>query len=129
MPPTIQQIAEVALVVSDLERSRRFYSEVLGLQEFHYPDLNPEAGVTFHLGNGFLGLWLPGKWPGPVSDLGGKAHIVFYINPAAEEAALETLHQHQVPFWGPRYTTAGEVHIDFADPDGHMLEYWGRKHW
>ena len=72
MPPVIKQIAEVALVVSDLERSHRFYHEVLGLQEFQYPALRPGAGATFHLANGYLGLWLPGEWkkinphiPGP----------------------------------------------------------------
>jgi catechol 2,3-dioxygenase-like lactoylglutathione lyase family enzyme len=127
MPPTIKQIAEVALIVQDLERSRRFYRDVLGLKEYHYPGLDSEAGVTFHLGNGFIGLWLPGKWPGPVADLGGKSHIVFYIDPAEEEAALATLRHHNVKFWGPRYPESGECHIDFEDPDGHMLEYWGRK--
>jgi catechol 2,3-dioxygenase-like lactoylglutathione lyase family enzyme len=129
MPPTIKQIAEVALIVSDLERSRRFYRDVLGLKEFDYPAIKPDAGVTFHLGNGYIGLWLPGKWLGPVTDLGGKAHVVFYIDPAEEEEALATLRNHNVTFWGPRYNEEGELHIDFADPDGHMLEYWGRKKW
>lgn len=137
MPPVIKQIAEVALVVSDLERSRRFYREVLGLKEFDYPGLKPGTGVTFHLANGYLGLWLPGEWkkvnphiiPGPEGNLSGKAHIVFYIDPAEEEEALNTLRNHQVKFWGPRYNEHHELHIDFEDPDGHMLEYWGRKVW
>jgi catechol 2,3-dioxygenase-like lactoylglutathione lyase family enzyme len=127
MPPRIKQIAEVAVVVTDLERSRRFYREVLGLQEFHYAGLKEDEGATFHLGNGYVGLWLPGKWPGPVTDLGGKAHVVFYIDPTEEDSALATLRKHQVKFWGPRYNESGELHIDFEDPDGHMLEYWGRK--
>jgi catechol 2,3-dioxygenase-like lactoylglutathione lyase family enzyme len=133
MPPKIKQIAEVALVVSDLERSRRFYREVLGLDEFAYDALKPGTGVTFHLANGYLGLWLPNEWPrinphlGAIEDLGRRAHIVFYIDPADEQNALTTLRQHNVKFWGPRYNREGEVHIDFEDPDGHMLEYWGRK--
>ena len=49
MPPKITQIAEAALVVTDLERSRRFYMEVLGLREFHYDAIKPNTGVTFHL--------------------------------------------------------------------------------
>jgi catechol 2,3-dioxygenase-like lactoylglutathione lyase family enzyme len=129
VPPTIKQIAEVALIVSDLERSRRFYRDVLGLKEFEHPAIKPDAGVTFHLGNGYIGLWLPGKWLGPVTDLGGKAHVVFYIDPDEEEEALATLRTHQVTFWGPRYNEHGELHIDFEDPDGHMLEYWGRRKW
>jgi catechol 2,3-dioxygenase-like lactoylglutathione lyase family enzyme len=129
MPPTIKQIAEVALIVQDLERSRRFYSEVLGLKQFFYPGLNNDEGVTFHVGNGFIGLWLPGKWAGPAIDLGGKAHVVFYIDPEDAEAAAEHLRKHNVRFWGPRYPSSGEMHIDFEDPDGHMLEYWARKKW
>lgn len=133
MPPKIKQIAEVALVVSDLERSRRFYREVLGLEEFAYGALKPGTGVTFHLANGYLGLWLPNEWPrinphlGEIEDLGRRVHIVFYIDAADEENALTTLRRHNVKFWGPRYNQEGEVHIDFEDPDGHMLEYWGRK--
>jgi catechol 2,3-dioxygenase-like lactoylglutathione lyase family enzyme len=131
--PKIKQIAEVALVVQDLERSRRFYTDVLGLGEFHYEALKPGTGVTFHVGNGYIGLWLPGEWPrmnphiNMNGDLGGKAHIVFYIDPADADAALENLRRHNVKFWGPRYNQEGEMHIDFEDPDGHMLEYWSRK--
>ena len=39
MPPTITQIAEVALIVQDLDRSRRFYRAVLGLAAHHFPNL------------------------------------------------------------------------------------------
>src|SRR5260370_25053746 len=80
--PKIKQIAEVALVVSDLERSRKFYSEVLGLEEFKYDKLVPGTGLTFHLGTGYIGLWLPGEWPkinphlGQIEDLGRRAHVV-----------------------------------------------------
>jgi len=40
--------------------------------------------------------------------------------------ALEHLHEHNVPYYGPRTNKGGEIHIDFEDPDGHMLEYWAR---
>ncbi len=133
MTPKIKQIAEVALVVSDLERSRRFYEEVLGLEEFRYERIKPGTGATYYVGNGYIGLWLPEEWPkinphlGSIPDLGRRVHIVFYIDPADEQAALETLRKHNVRFWGPRYNEEREVHIDFEDPDGHMLEFWGRK--
>jgi hypothetical protein len=32
-----------------------------------------------------------------------------------------------VHYYGPRVNENGEIHIDFEDPDGHMLEYWARK--
>ena len=130
MPVPIRQIAEVALVVSDLDRSVRFYTEVLGLPLW---DRGP-ASATVRLANGFLGLWLPGAWTIPATadhgairlEGGGRQHIVFYIALADADEALAILQRHRVPHYGPRTNEAGEVHIDFEDPDGHMLEYWAR---
>jgi hypothetical protein len=53
--------------------------------------------------------------------------VVFYVDPNSEQAAVEILRKHNVRFWGPRSNEKGEFHIDFEDPDGHMLEFWGRK--
>jgi len=50
-----------------------------------------------------------------------------YIDPADEDKALDTLRNHHVKFWGPRYNEGHELHIDFEDPDGHLLEFWDRK--
>jgi catechol 2,3-dioxygenase-like lactoylglutathione lyase family enzyme len=130
MTVPIRQIAEVALVVSDLERSARFYNEVLGLPIW---DRNDHS-VTVRLANGFLGLWLPGAWELPPShnseairlEGGGRQHIVFYIDLKDTEAALENLKRNNVRYFGPRIKEGGESHLDFEDPDGHMLEYWGR---
>ena len=130
MAVPIRQIAEVAIVVTDLERSVRFYTEVLGLALWE----RGERSATVRLANGFLGLWLPGAWEIPASDNwaairlegGGRQHIVFYIDLADADAALATLQQHGVRYFGPRVKEGGEVHIDFEDPDGHMLEYWAR---
>ena len=58
MAVPIRQIAEVALVVTDLDRSARFYHEVLGLAIWERGAQN----ATMRLANGFLGLWLPGVW-------------------------------------------------------------------
>lgn len=131
MAVPIRQIAEVAIVVADLERSERFYNEVLGL-----PTWARESGrsVTVRLANGFLGLWLPGAWEIPASDNwaairlegGARQHIVFFIDLDAAAAALTNLQRHGVRYYGPRVNESREVHIDFEDPDGHLLEYWAR---
>jgi catechol 2,3-dioxygenase-like lactoylglutathione lyase family enzyme len=131
MAVPIRQIAEVALVVSDLERSVRFYTEVLGLPLWE----RRERHATVRLASGFLGLWLPGAWEIPASDNwaairlegGGRSHIVFYIHADDADAALANLQRHGVRYYGPRVTEGGEVHIDFEDPDGHLLEYWARR--
>ena len=131
MPVPIKQIAEVALVVRNLERSERFYTEVLGLPVFMR---EPGRSVTVRLANGFIGLWVPGAWEIPPSgnsapirlEGGSRSHIVFYIDLADADVALANLQRHGVRYYGPRVKENGEVHIDFEDPDGHMLEYWAR---
>jgi catechol 2,3-dioxygenase-like lactoylglutathione lyase family enzyme len=130
MAVPIRQIAEVAIVVTDLDRSVRFYTEVLGLPLWE----RAERNATVRLANGFLGLWLPGAWEIPPSansaairlDGGARQHIVFYIDLDDADAALANLQRHGVRYYGPRVKEGGEVHIDFEDPDGHMLEYWAR---
>ena len=96
---------------------------------------NPGSGLdAVRLANGFIGLWLPGAWEIPASDNwaairlegGGRSHIVFYIHSDDADAALANLQAHAVRYYGPRVNEKGEVHIDFEDPDGHMLEYWAR---
>jgi catechol 2,3-dioxygenase-like lactoylglutathione lyase family enzyme len=134
-PPRIKQIGEVVLVIQDVERSRKFYSEVLGLEEYHFPGVTPDRGVIFRIEAGYIGLWLPGKWkevnphlPTEVgADLSGKTHFNMYIERSDEQAALDTLKRNNVKFWGPRYNPPdGQLHIDFEDPDGHLLEFWAR---
>jgi len=130
MAVPIRQIAEVAIVASDLERSVRFYTQVLGLALWERTATN----ATVRLANGFLGLWLPGVWAiagsddhGPIRlDGGARQHLVFYIDLEDAEEARANLQHHGVRYFGPRRNESGEVHIDFVDPDGHMLEYWAR---
>ena len=130
MAVPIRQIAEVAIVVTDLDRSVQFYHEVLGLPIWE----RQEDHATLRMGNGFVGLWLPGAWEIPASDNwaairlegGCRQHFNFWIHTDDADAALANLQRHGVRYFGPRVNQKGEVHIDFEDPDGHMLEYWAR---
>lgn len=130
MTVPIKQLSEVAVVVTDLDRSVRFYHEVLGLPIWE----RLEDHATLRLGNGFVGLWLPGAWALPPSpnaapillEGGCRQHFNFWIDNKDADAALENLKRHGVTYYGPRYNEKGEFHLDFEDPDGHLLEYWGR---
>jgi hypothetical protein len=58
---------------------------------------------------------------------GSRQHIVFYIESQDADEALANLRRHRVLYYGPRVNEKGEVHLDFEDSDGHMLEYWARE--
>ena len=46
----IQTLHHISLTATDLERSRRFYREILGLEEIERPDF-PFPGAWFRVGN------------------------------------------------------------------------------
>jgi catechol 2,3-dioxygenase-like lactoylglutathione lyase family enzyme len=132
LPVPIRQIGEVALVVTDLDRSIRFYTEVLGLPLW---DRHPDWAAV-RLANGLIGLWLPGAWELPRSENwaairlegGARAHLVFFIELKDADEARANLRHHGVRYYGPRVTDNGDqIHIDFEDPDGHMLEYLAKR--
>jgi len=56
VPPRIAALHHVALPVSDLERSRRFYREVLCLSEIERPSKFDFPGAWFEVGDGQLHL-------------------------------------------------------------------------
>jgi catechol 2,3-dioxygenase-like lactoylglutathione lyase family enzyme len=125
MPPRIRGYHEIAIVVSDLERSERFYHDVLGMKVLMRI---PGRGVTMMLGEGeyqFLGLWLPNQHGSSAGAEYGKIHFVMAIDVADTAAWYEHLRSHSVNVQ-KRIKENGDSHLDFDDPDGHPLEFWGR---
>ena len=58
MPPGIAQIDHCSVVITNVERSRRFYSDLLGLKEIAKPRTFDFTVVWFDLGNQHLHLLL-----------------------------------------------------------------------
>jgi glyoxylase I family protein len=129
----IESVHHVALTVSDLERSRQFYREVLGLEEIARPPFN------------FPGAWF-------AAGAGQQVHLIVHTNPtfrtgksldtrdshfalrvASYRQAAELLHslgyrdgdegqdEFRRMILHP-HATAGFPQIYILDPDRHIIE-------
>lgn len=114
------------LVVSDVIRSRTFYTEVLGAELFR-----EYAGDSAVLQ--FQGMWIllvsggdptPGKPTvtfAPPSDPDLVDHQLTLRVPDCR-SAFEVLSRRGAEFLAPPVDRGGEIRAFFRDPDGHLLE-------
>ena len=114
------------LVVSDIERSRDFYRDILGAEVFR------EYGGTSCVLE-FQGSWLllvTGGGPtedkptvtfAPPADPNSVSHSMTMRVPDCG-AAYETLKSRGAEFLSPPYDWGAEIRCFFHDPDGHLFE-------
>jgi catechol 2,3-dioxygenase-like lactoylglutathione lyase family enzyme len=131
MPFRIGKIGHVVLNVRDVERSVRFYTEVLGFAVSDiYPDAMVPGGMAFlrcnpdHHGIALVG----GRETGADNGDGDLNHVAFQVATLDEVVrAREPLRRHEVPIDFEGRRRAGcQIAVEFRDPDGHRLEiYWG----
>ena len=123
------RLQHAGLVVSDLERSRRFYAEALGLEEVPRPSNFTFAGAWFRFGEYELHLLAEADTTGgagPAEAGAGAAfgmthHLAFEVDDL--EAACAGLAEAGVPLTGgPMARGDGATQVFFLDPDGYVLE-------
>jgi catechol 2,3-dioxygenase-like lactoylglutathione lyase family enzyme len=129
LPFRIGKIGHVALYVADLERSARFYTDLLGFQvsDVYGDNMMPGGAVflrcnTDHHG---IALFKAGAEAGAAS---GQHHMAFEVHTLDEVVrARNHLRAHDVPIDFEGRRRAGvQIAVEFRDPDGHRLEiYWG----
>ena len=113
--PTDKVEVTVLRVVSDLKRSRHFYKDVLGAQEFR------EYGGSSTVLK-FAGMWLllvTGGGPTLTSDV--VSHELTIRVPDCR-AAYRILKARGAVFLTPPVEYDWEIRCFFRDPDGHLLE-------
>ncbi|QDT38685.1 VOC family protein [Stratiformator vulcanicus] len=123
----VQQIDHVTLVVKDLEASRQFYVDTLGMEVVPRPNFD-FAGSWFRAGETLIHLILESERSGPagVNEDGRNknsrcTHLAFSV-PDAREAASE-LEAAGVPFLDPpKLRPDGACQVFVTDPDGHVVE-------
>ena len=129
MPFRIGKIGHVVLNVSDMERSVRFYTEVLGFKVSDvYPEEMVPGGMVFmrcnadHHGVALVGSM---KERSPNVELNHMAFEVATLDEVLRARDYLRKHGVQIDFEGRRRAGV-QIAVEFRDPDGHRLEiYWG----
>jgi catechol 2,3-dioxygenase-like lactoylglutathione lyase family enzyme len=112
-----------ALVSSDVERTIRFYQDLLGfpltelIENRDYPG---SSHFFFDIGNNNLLAFFdfPGLDVGPYAEvLGGLHHLAISVEPSRWQHIVERLTEA-----GVDHVIHSEVSIYFADPDGARIE-------
>ncbi len=130
----IQGISHAALLVSDVEESRRFYSEVLGMEEIPRPSNFHFPGAWFRRGTAELHLIgeaepgrvrqvNPGYRPEELAE-GYGAHIAFEVDDMDQAQRLVRERGAEV-VGEPRSRGDGVTQMYVTDPDGYMVELTG----
>jgi catechol-2,3-dioxygenase len=122
--PPVSGISELVLEVSDLDRARLFYREVLGFEETLYGE-GREGRYWYLIGDSArLGLWTP-----QVGLAGGRGgthvHFAFRVSREALDGILERLRSHGAEVEGPVQLGADRA-IYVTDPDGNVVEFWSQ---
>ena len=113
----IHELNHVAIHVRDLERSEKFYGEVLGLPRIPRPAFD-FPGAWFALGNQELHLILDET----LSEASRRHHhfALRVDDPYAAKSYLESKGLRE--FKGPAPRPDGAIQLFFTDPDGYMIE-------
>lgn len=129
LPFRIGKIGHIVLNVSDLERSVKFYTDVLGFEisDIYPEDMVPGGMVFMRCNSDHHGVALVGTMKGgsPNVELN---HVAFEVATLDEVLrARDHLRRHNAPIDFEGRRRAGcQIAVEFRDPDGHRLEiYWG----
>lgn len=117
----------ITLVVADIEASRKFYVDILGLKEVQRPNFD-FSGAWFQIGSTQIHVTLsdtnsglPGWADRQVTRLTRGHHFAFEVDDV--HAAAESLTNMGITIEsGPKQRPDGPTQIFVFDPDQHLVE-------
>lgn len=124
-------LAEIVLIAGDVERSARFYREVVGLTPatpvendwawFWAGEPGHKQRVALHKGP----LLFEEHSPLPADERWGRIHYAFDVPREKLDEAVGRVRASDVEVYGPtRFDWMGATSYYFYDPDGNLLEFW-----
>ena len=126
--PQLTVVLEASLYVEDLERSIRFYQEVMQFKKLVGDErfgalqaARHQVLLLFKKGASTEPMVIDGGTI-PPHDAGGQTHLAFAIPAQELEPWEQWLEQHQVVIESKVRWERGGQSIYFRDPDGHLLE-------
>jgi catechol 2,3-dioxygenase-like lactoylglutathione lyase family enzyme len=126
--PSLERILETAIHTDDMERSRRFYEEVMALKPMFadrrltaYDAGGGSVFLVFLRGASEEAMALPG---GTIPGHGGagRLHFAFAVRADQLSGWEERLREHDIEIEARMDWPPGGKSIYFRDPDGHLLE-------
>jgi catechol 2,3-dioxygenase len=121
-----ERIGHVVLKVRDLERTKKFYAEVMGLEVMK---VEPSIKMAFFASNGrdhheIAAIEIDGNIPDSQAGGVGLSHLAFRLRDEAHlRAAYTDLKEHEVKIISA-VNHGVTKSIYFRDPDGHLLEVY-----
>jgi catechol 2,3-dioxygenase-like lactoylglutathione lyase family enzyme len=118
----LQHIDHVAITVKDLEPSRAWYRDVLGLER-RFEDEWGDVPTVMCAGDTCVAMFPaatrdPKRTPG--TDTIAMRHVAFRVDAANFTAAQAEFRERGIPFEFSDHGIAHSVYI--SDPDGHRIE-------
>ena len=129
----IRALDHAALLVKDVERSRQFYGQVLGMNEEPRPSNSPAPGAWFRKGAAHIHI-IKAVEEGRVEQVvpifhgnelavGNTTHIAFEVDDL--DVAQAHLRSHNIEIvGGPRPRGDGVQQLYVLDPDGYVVEFF-----
>lgn len=122
---TARGVHHLALICSDIERTIRFYTEVLGfplVELFENRDLPSSTHFFFDIGDGNLLAFFDfpeDPMPATREAVGGMHHVAISVHPEHFDSIRAKLDELHIEYFGPDRV---ENSLYFRDPDGALLE-------
>ncbi|WP_236978690.1 VOC family protein [Membranihabitans maritimus] len=109
----------VVFNVSSIERTERFYRDILGVDTERQPGGEEPDWLIAKTANGVELLFFEGK-----EEIGRSPIIVFELEEGYMETVLEEMSKAGVEIVTPVSEAPGGWSSDFLDPDGHPMAFY-----